>query len=72
MTITGKDDGEHLDHLEEVLNRLKEHGLRANRGKCQLFQTKINYCGHVVDHHELHKTQEKVNSVVNAPRPENI
>ena len=24
------------------------------------------------DHRELHKTQEKVNSVVNTPRPENI
>ena len=52
--------------------RLKEHGLRGNRGKGELYQTKITYCGHVVDHHELHKTQQKVNSVVNAPRPENI
>ena len=66
MVITGKDDEEHLGHLEEVLNRRKEHGLRANRGKCELFQTKITYCGHVLDHHELHGYQEKVNAVVNA------
>ena len=72
MIITGKDDEEHLDHLEEVLKRLKEHGLRANRDKCEFFQTKITYCGHEVDQHGLHKTQEKVDAVVNAPRPENI
>ncbi|XP_022784355.1 uncharacterized protein K02A2.6-like [Stylophora pistillata] len=35
MIITGKDDEEHLAHLEETLKRLKEHGLRANREKCE-------------------------------------
>jgi len=34
MIITGKDDQEHLDHLEEVLKRLKGHSLRANLEKC--------------------------------------
>jgi len=60
-----------LDHLEEVLKRLKEHGLRAHREKCEFFQ-KITYCGHVVDQDGLHKTQQKVDAVVNAPRPENV
>ena len=68
--ITGKDDEEHLAHLEEVLKRLKEHGL--SREKCEFFQTKITYCGHEVDQHGLHKTQEKVDAVVNTPRPENV
>ena len=72
MIITGKDDQEHLDHLEDLLKRLKEHGLRENRGKCKFFQKKITYCGHVVDQDRLHKTQEKVDAVVNAPRPENV
>ena len=70
MIITGKDDEEHLAHLEEVLKRLKEHGL--SREKCEFFQTKITYCGHEVDQHGLHKTQEKVDAVVNTPRPENV
>ena len=56
MIITGKDDQEHLDLLEEVLKRLKEHGLRVNREKCEFFQEKITYCGHVVDQDRLHKT----------------
>ena len=31
MIITGKDDAEHLANLEEVLRRLRLHGLRAKR-----------------------------------------
>ena len=72
MIITGKDDREHLHHLEEVLKRLKEHGLRANREKCELIQKKITYCGHVVDQDRLHKTQEKVDALVNTPRTKNV
>ena len=66
--MQGKDDEEHLDYLEEVLNRLKEHGLRAKCGKSELFQKAITYCGH----HKRNNTQEKVNAVINASRPENI
>ena len=72
MIITGKDDKEHLENLEGVLKRLKANGLRANREKCEFFQTKITYCGHEVHRHGLHKTQEKIHAVVNAPRPENV
>ena len=44
MIITGKDDQEHLANLEEVLKRLKEHGLRAKMEKCAFFQNQISYC----------------------------
>ncbi|XP_020621531.1 uncharacterized protein K02A2.6-like [Orbicella faveolata] len=37
MIIAGKDDEGHLDHLVEVLKRLKEHGLLANRRQMQVF-----------------------------------
>ena len=68
MIVTGKDDREHLEHLEEVLRRTKEHGLRANREKCEFFQKKITYCGHLVGQGGLHKPQEKVDAGVNVPK----
>ena len=37
MIITGKDDKEHLENLEEVLKRLQANCLRANREKCESF-----------------------------------
>ena len=45
--------------------------MRARREKCQFFQEKITYCRHEVDRHGLHKTQDKIDAVVNAPQPEN-
>ena len=43
-----------------------------NREKCTFFQEKIIYRGHVVDQDGLHETQEKVDVIVHALRPENV
>ena len=71
MIITGKNDEEHLANLEEVLRRLQVHGLRANKAKCEFFKEKITFCGHDIDRHGLHKSPEKVEAVLKAPRPRN-
>ena len=60
MIITGRDDEEHLANLEEVLQRLQHHGLRAIKAKCEFFKEKITYCGHDIDSNGLHKSAEKV------------
>ena len=72
MIITGKDDAGHLANLEEVLRRLQLHGLRANKAKCEFFKEKITYCGHDIDKDGLHKSAEKVEAVLNAPRPNDV
>ena len=72
MIITGKNDDEHLANLEEVLRRLQAHGLRANKAKCEFFKEKITFCGHNIDRHGLHKSLEKVEAVLKAPRPCNV
>ena len=72
MIITGKNDDEHLANLEEVLRRLQAHGLRANKTKCEFFKEKITFCGHDIESHGLHKSPEKVEAVLRAPRPCNV
>ena len=71
MIITGTDDEEHLANLE-VLRRLPHHGLRANKAKCEFFKEKITYCGHDIDSNGLHKSAEKVEAVLKAPRPNDV
>ena len=44
MIVTGKSDAEHMANLEEVLQRLHHHGLRANKSKCKFFKEKITFC----------------------------
>lgn len=72
MIITGKNDEEHLSNLEEVLCQLQVHGLRANKTKYEFFKEKITFCGHDIDSHGLHKSPEKVEAVLKAPRPCNV
>ena len=72
MLISGKTDEEHLENLESVLKRLQDAGLKANKEKCVFFKDRVQFCGHEIDKEGLHKTQEKIEAVVNAPRPENV
>ena len=72
MIISGATDQEHLDNLEEVLSRLSQHRLRANSSKCKFFKERIEFCGHEISKLGLHKSQQKVDAVLNAPRSENV
>ena len=72
MIITGKTDAEHLANLEEVLERLQRYGLKANLSKCHVFQDKVVFCGHEIDKQGLHKTQEKIDAVLQTPYPKTV
>ena len=72
MVVSGKTDEEHLENLESVLKRLQDAGLKANNEKCEFFRDRVQFCGHEIDREGLHKTQEKIEAVVSAPRPENV
>ena len=49
MIITGKNDAEHLQNLERVLQRLEQYGLRVNIDKCFFMKERVSYCGHEID-----------------------
>ena len=72
MIVSGKTDGEHLENLDSVLKRLQDVGLKANREKCEFFRDRVQFCGHEIGREGLHKTQEKIEAVISAPRPENV
>lgn len=64
MIITGHTDKEHLANLEEVLKRQTYRSVSSSKT--------IVFCGHEIDRNGLHKTQDKIDAVVEAPRPQNI
>ena len=71
ILISGKNDQEHLDHLDEVLTRLQSTGLRLKLSKCQFMQPTVEYLGYRIDAQGLHGIEKKVEAIRNSPATEN-
>ena len=71
IIVTGTDDEEHIHNLEEVLARLKSHGIRVKSSKCLFFQESVEYLGHKITSEGLHTTTKKVDAIQLAPTPKN-
>ena len=72
ILITGKDDDEHIKNLDSVLTRLDHFGLRLQQGKCKFMQKSVTYMGCVISASGISPTEEKVDAIKQAPRPENL
>lgn len=62
----------HLEVLEEIFRRLREASLYLNVEKCQFVRPELRYLGYVVDDSGLHVDPEKIESIVNFPRPRKV
>ena len=60
--MAGKSDNEHLQNLENVLQKLQDNGLRANIDKCSFLQDMVVNCGHEISKEGLQKTKDKSRS----------
>ena len=72
ILVTGTSAAEHAANLEEVLKRLKEHGLRLREKKCTFYQESVQYLGHTIDCFGIHTSPTKVAAVADAPTPQNV
>jgi hypothetical protein len=72
VLVTGRNDLEHLQILEQVFKRLSENGLRLNNSKCSFLQDKLEYCGHVLTKHGVQQSPEKTAATIDAPAPSNV
>ena len=61
---------EHLDHLAQVLARLREAGLTAKPSKCNFAMSQCVYLGHIVGNGRVQPETSKVQSVEHWPTPE--
>ena len=72
ILVTGKDDAQHLQALEQVLSRLQKAGLTIQKNKCVFMARSVEYLGHVVDAEGLHTTPEKLKAILEAPAPKDL
>ncbi|XP_060516189.1 uncharacterized protein LOC132695751 [Cylas formicarius] len=64
ILVTGRNDLEHLERLEQVFQKLSECGFQLKKEKCSFMQESLTYMGHLIDRFGLHKTDERVEAVV--------
>jgi hypothetical protein len=67
ILIHSTDVETHKQHLEAVLNRLKQEGLFVKRSKCNLFQTRVKFLGHVLTGEGVQPQHNKTEAVQNWP-----
>ena len=72
ILVSGRNDQEHLAHLETVLKRLSESGLRLRKEKCQFFMPEVTYLGFRVNQDGAKPVPEKVTAISAAPSPKNV
>ena len=60
---------EHFQHLEGVLEKLREHGLTAKPIKCKLFREKCEYLGYLVGGGEMQPLAPKVQVIKDYLKP---
>ena len=72
ILVTGQDEQEHLDHLDEVLRRLKEAGMRLKKEKCRFLLPSVDYLGHTISAEGLRTSDTKVEAILQAPAPRSV
>ncbi|XP_046399364.1 uncharacterized protein K02A2.6-like [Ischnura elegans] len=72
IIVTGRNDKEHLENLDRVLNKLCGLGFKVNRGKCRFMEMSVEYLGHKIDREGLHPTISKVEAITKCPPPRNV
>ena len=60
---------QHLQRLDLVLSRLKEHNLKLKLQKCHFFQPEVKYLGHVISASGVATDPSKISAVAEWARP---
>ena len=63
---------EHMDHLNDALNRLATNGLKVNLAKCELIRQSVTYLGLTISNKGLQPGAHKTNHIRDCPPPATI
>jgi hypothetical protein len=72
ILVYSKSWGEHLRHVREVLETLRNHRLHAKMSKCLFGQREVSYLGHIVTGHGIQADPDKIQAMIDWPLPHTI
>lgn len=70
ILIFSKTREEHLEHLNEILDILKQHRFRLSPNKCSFAKNQMDYLGHLVDSKGIKPLDEKIRAILEIPLPQ--
>ena len=71
IAVTGRNDEEHLAHLEAVFEHLQQYGFRIKESKCFFLQDSIEYPVRVISKEGMQNLKRKIEAVKNVKPPNN-
>jgi hypothetical protein len=69
IIIYSKTFDEHLEHLNEICQSLKQARFRLNPEKCEIAHTKTDYLGHRIEHGDIRPCPRNINGLLNTGIP---
>ena len=63
---------EHVEHLSQVFQRLREAGLKVHPGKCVFGADSIDFLGHRIAANMLRPQEDKIAAVRDLPSPTDL
>ena len=70
LLVYSNDIPSHLERLELVFERLRQHGLKLKSKKCQFFQKKVHYLGHIVSEEGIATDPAKIDQIQEWEQPQ--
>ncbi len=72
LNVHSESWGEHLQHLDVVLCKLREVNLKLNLNKCYFVAKNITFLGHVVSESGTRPDPGKIEAVLHFPQPKTV
>jgi hypothetical protein len=69
ILIFGQTWEEHLHHIGQVLQTLRQHKLCANLEKCTFGMTQVQYLGYIIDERGVHVDPAKIQVILGLASP---
>ncbi|CAF1020808.1 unnamed protein product [Brachionus calyciflorus] len=63
---------EHLDHLKQVFDKLREYNLKLNPEKCNWMKESIKILGHIIDKDGIKMDPEIIKAIKNFKKPKTL
>ncbi|KAI5726039.1 hypothetical protein M8J77_023179 [Diaphorina citri] len=71
ILVWGTNISDHNICLQQVMERLRQHGVTLNGEKSVFYQTSVDYLGHTISPHGIKPTKERIEAILKLDVPRN-